>query len=247
MILLLILCSTQAGNYLAHKAIVTNHDTDDVDDRGPKFISVGLSVAISLLWACFFALEVKQIISDKLDYLKDYWNWLDMVSLSLNLAFLVMIDIDLLADQVTIPVTLVRNVGAFSCFLLWIKVFYWMRLFKLAAHFITLIKQTIFDIRIFLIMLLILTIAFANLFFVLNNNTDDSFYSKTHTGASIVDSLINTYLLSLGNFNLDDYNKGPNVAAIWLMFILGTFLIIIVFFNMLIAIMSETFAQIQAA
>lgn len=46
-------------------------------------------------------------------------------------------------------------------------------------------------------------------------------------------------------FSLDNYSTGPNVYTVWSLFIFGTFLIIIVFLNMLIAIMSDTFAEVQ--
>ena len=49
------------------------------------------------------------------------------------------------------------------------------------------------------------------------------------------------YLLGLGEFNLDDLS-----LAEWGLFILGTVLIQIMMFNLLIAILSETFARVTS-
>jgi len=50
----------------------------------------------------------------------------------------------------------------------------------------------------------------------------------------------------MGEFDIDGtYSEGPNNVLCWFMFWLATFLILVVFMNMLIAIMSETYANVQ--
>jgi len=61
--------------------------------------------------------------------------------------------------------------GALGCFIMWVKVFYWMRLFKSTAPFVTLIFQTIADIKVFMIMLIIIILAFTNFFYIMNLNS----------------------------------------------------------------------------
>ena len=122
-------------------------------------------------------------------------------------------------------VEMTRIIAAITVFLLWIKVFYWMRLFESTAYFINLISQTIADIKIFLYLVLIVVIAFANVFFILNNNTasnetyrqnhlvddgsgnmvmQDKFsYIQGYTGISYIDPFISTFLIWMGEFNLE--------------------------------------------
>jgi len=50
------------------------------------------------------------------------------------------------------------------------------------------------------------------------------------------------WLLGLGEFSIDGYGSGTDKYDAWLFFILATFLIMIVFMNMVIAIMTATFA-----
>ena len=103
-----------------------------------------------------------------------------------------------------------------------------------------------------------LLIAFANFFFIINNNTpQNSAYKRKHpdekdfhyvdeyTGHTFVDSFIAIYLLGLGEFDIDGtFTEGLNVKLTWAMFVLATFLVCVVFLNMLIAIMGDTFGNV---
>jgi len=128
-------------------------------------------------------------------------------------------------EVLMMSVEMTRIIAAITVFLLWIKVFYWMRLFESTAYFINLISQTIADIKIFLYLVLIVVIAFANVFFILNNNTasnetyrqnhlvddgsgnmvmQDKFsYIQGYTGISYIDPFISTFLIWMGEFNLE--------------------------------------------
>lgn len=53
-------------------------------------------------------------------------------------------------------------------------------------------------------------------------------------------------MLSQGDFKYDNYSdvKGDK-KLLWASFLMATFLLVVVFMNMLIAIMGETFAQVE--
>jgi len=48
------------------------------------------------------------------------------------------------------------------------------------------------------------------------------------------------YFISIGNSNTDSYSQGENSGIIWTFFILASFIIVIVFMNLLISILSNT-------
>ena len=54
------------------------------------------------------------------------------------------------------------------------------------------------------------------------------------------------YLLSLGEFDYENFGERGSVSNIlmWIIFVLGTFLLQITFMNMLIAIMGEVFTEV---
>ena len=119
-----------------------------------------------------------------------------------------------------------------------------MRLFDFSAFFVNLIFSTIADIGVFMIMVFIIVCAFSNFFAIMNNNNDG--YFDSFLGFPLVDSLISMYLVSLGEFSFDSYSTGTDPILVWVFFLLGTFLLLIVFMNMLIAIMGETFSNVMS-
>ena len=132
-----------------------------------------------LQYAYMESLEMKD---NTFDYLCDYWNFFDMCNLVTNGLFLWALNSSLLFD-IRYEEHWVRKIGGISCFFLWIKVFYWMRLFQSAAHFLNLITETVVEIKMFSIMLCIIMLAFGSFFFVLNKATpggSGDFYAITH-------------------------------------------------------------------
>ena len=212
------------------------------------------SLATSLM-ICFGSLEMKQMWADGLEYFSDYWNCIDACSLTLNSIFLSMCTICFVSEAEIFKLEVMRTFGAFSCFFMWIKVFYWMRLFSSLAYYVKLIQQTISDSLQFMLMVLIIILSFANFFFVIDRNLvlnfagdrkDSRSYYDTYTESPIRDVIISVYMLgALGDFDSTVYRKGYDRYFAVLMFLLATFIISVVFMNMLIAIMGETFGQVQ--
>lgn len=173
-------------------------------------------------------------------YFTDFWNILDFSSLVLCASYIGMELTGNTGNDVNV-------LGSISCFLLWIKLFYWMRIFKPFSAFIRIISEIIMDIRVFSIMLLFCLAAFANVLMILDNNRDNPEDKNIapYTGSFIFDAMIHAYLTGLGDFNKDNYSLSDNVI-VWVMFLIATFLVQLVFMNMLIAIMGESFGRITA-
>jgi hypothetical protein len=90
---------------------------------------------------------------------------------------------------------------------MWIKVFYWMRLFSELAYYVKLIQQTLYDSVPFMVMVAIIILAFGNYFFVVNNNLryesdGKDEYFDTYYGTNVGDVIVSVYLLgALGDFD----------------------------------------------
>jgi len=99
-----------------------------------------------------------------------------------------------------------------------------------------------------MLMILIILLAFGNFFMVINQNMDDredgNVYVNSYVNNKPIDALISAYFMGLGEFAYDGYSYGPNKFSAWSMFLLATFLSCVVFMNMLIAIMGETFGEV---
>jgi len=137
--------------------------------------------------------------------------------------------------------------------MMWIKIFYWMRLFPSLAYYVKLIIQTIADCMPFMFMVIIIMCAFANFFYVINTNLmheDPTLsYFDHHTNIDSIDSLIGVYFAgTVGNFTPTYFSQGKTMRYFSvLMFVLTLLFIDVFFMNMLIAIMQETFTNVQNA
>lgn len=80
------------------------------------------------------------------------------------------------------------------------------------------------------------------------NSSDPRFYYyvKRYVRNDIVSSLIGVYLTALGDFDTDGFGRGYYRYFAWGFFILSTFVVLVMFMNLLIAIMGDSFSSIQA-
>ena len=126
--------------------------------------------------------------------------------------------------------------------------FYWMRLFKEFAHFISLISATLSNVKVFLMLNLLVIIAFANFLVIINSNTPSTLnnhYVSNYFGNSYLDAMMQVYLLEIGKFDLLPRKMDKTNYVIMTITALGTFLLMIVFMNMLIAIMTDTYYELN--
>lgn len=87
---------------------------------------------------------------------------------------------------------------------MWLKAFYWLRLWANTSFYIKLILETIYDIRYFLILFLFILMTFGNAFLILNEGQPETFIPQ-YFGNSFANIMFDQYLLSLGEFNGDGY------------------------------------------
>ena len=101
-------------------------------------------------------------------------------------------------------------------------------------------------------MLLLLILLFTNVFYIMNQERGGD-YEYQEGGYSLnkelytddldlgmMNAFIYIYKVTLGDFSTNSY-VGMNKGFLWILFFLSTFLLQIVFLNMLIAIMGNTF------
>jgi len=102
-----------------------------------------------------------------------------------------------------------------------------------------------------MLMVLIILCSYASFLYVANRTLDlaetggktqDSYLGE-YFNNEVIDSIISVYMIgALGNFTTDRFRVGDSKYFAMFMFLSATFVVSVVFMNMLIAIMSETFA-----
>jgi hypothetical protein len=142
-------------------------------------------------------------------------------------------------------------------------IFYWMRLFESTAFYVLMISETMWDIRHFLIMFALCVAMFANALLILDlsqltasenaepvEGGEPEEYERIIPESldnNVVDSFINQYLLGVGEFTIDPYPANRAKTLIWIYFMAATIMTNINFLNLLVAIISDTYARITEA
>ena len=138
----------------------------------------------------------------------------------------------------------IRLVATFSIFLLWLKVFDWFRLFEPTSFYYKLVVATFIDIKEFMILFITALCMVGSSMYILEMSRDKSHSEIITSLAShfLLDAIYNQYLLALGPEAGEGFDDHPNALLLYLFFIFASFFLTIVFLNMLIAIMGNTFS-----
>lgn len=133
---------------------------------GPAYI---VSLYIIGYSAYILFMEFKQFVDQGAKYFEMpsfIWNFLDILSSSLVIMFLML---DIFNDFFPlIPDMILRVFAAIATFLLWLKFFSYLRIFNKFSSFIRMIMEMFKDMSIFLAMLLLGILSFANTYYVLD-------------------------------------------------------------------------------
>ena len=181
-----------------------------------------------------------QLVDQKLSYFSSFWNKLDFMDLLLTL-FIVLMTMPKQSDIINF----VRILAAFSSCLKMTKLFDWLRLFDSTSFYIHLISETLSDIQAFMILFFTALGMFGMPMLMLNLNNDpaDSMIDDT-LGFWLPNMMMNQYLLSLGEFNMEPFADNPTTILCYIFFICATFMTQLTMLNMLIAIMGDTFSRV---
>ena len=180
---------------------------------------------------------------------KAYWyspyNWNDLFQY-LGTVFIIVIN---LFWKSGIALEQERNICAFVLISQGAKmVLDWLRLFDNTSFYVTLIIKTIRDIGYIAVIIVIILVYIGSAMYMLQLNSDQSVEEaaiiRPIFDSFLVDSMVNQYLLMLGEFNLDGFSMHMNTAVCYALFIFTTFITQITFLNMLIAIMGDTFDKV---
>ncbi|CDW71666.1 wd-40 repeat protein [Stylonychia lemnae] len=194
---------------------------------------------LNALFASYFLLnELKQLQSGS-DYFTDLWNYIDIIP---PIGIYVFVVSAVLNDYgIQYGEDLERSIQSIVTFFMWFKFLYFLRIYKRTGYLIRMIFEVISDMRYFFIVLLITIVAFGDSFLKIANANQDT--EKRFT-TGFIDSIIFTYKMILGDFETDKFGDVA-VSLAMTLFLLCTIFNMIVMLNLLIAIISESFARVN--
>lgn len=140
----------------------------EILETSERTTEVIMRLLIVVLMVYLFFFEIVCMLRDGLAYLKDdVFNWIDLISFGVNI-YLIIATVWLHPDNG--DRTHIRSIGSLAVTLMWFKAFYWLRMFTATSFYIRLIKDTLVDVRYFLILFVLILVTFANALLVLNEN-----------------------------------------------------------------------------
>ena len=108
----------------------------------------------------FFYIESKQFMKDPTDYFGDFWNITDLLSYFLCLIVIIL-------DRANVDASINRPIASLCLIILWIKMFYFLRVFESTSKLIRMIIEIVNDMKNFLIVMIIGIVGFSGGFYIL--------------------------------------------------------------------------------
>ena len=190
------------------------------------------------LW--FLALEVKQLIHLRFrSYWKDFWNKVAVFT------YLGTCCATALSEPM-LPLggdlrALGKTIRSYSTCAAWMQLLAYLRGFVSCAPYVRMLLEIISDLRVFGMIYLLITCAFAHAILVYD---DEALRNKSvaEIGAELVRRVFATYRIgTLGDFDADEFVEQWQLHGL---FNLCTFIVTVVLLNVLIAVISDTFDRL---
>jgi len=195
-----------------------------------------------LLLLCVFSLyflhqEWRSIKLDGCAYFtstNSFWNYCDILP-PIGIITITILDFfshESSADDAMVTVR--YCIQGLVCFGMWLKIFYFLRIYRDTGFFVNMFVKVVYEIKVFFLLYILILCAFAF-----------TFYIQAPSGISPLYFLNQTYLIGLGADDMD-WSEFPAPAMMQLFYLGGTLFITIVMLNLLIAIISEAYEEVTA-
>ena len=160
------------------------------------------------------------MIDDGFGYFSSAYNFIDLCGL-----FFVLVVLLLTGTGIKlITFEALRIIAALGTCFTFMKLFDWFRLFDETGFYVLLVAETLYDIRYFLLLLITTLMMFGVPLIMLDGNSEEG--SELIDGTFnfwLVDLVYNQYMLSLGEFGMDNFDAHPQAVLVYIFFILATF------------------------
>ena len=168
-----------------------------------------------------------------LKYFTSLWNIVDLISLIFNLYILI-------CDLAGMSPSQVTTFKGIDVLLLWLKLFYFGRIFYATTAMIRMVIEIAYDMKYFLLILLLTVTGFGNAYCILASSNDNGFFR----GDTFLRAFIYAYNQSLGSFDTSAY-IGTDKYLLFTIWWFNTMIVLIIMLNLLITIMGDIFDRVQ--
>lgn len=132
-----------------------------------------LQINLILLSFYLLGIEVYQMSLSGFNYFLSFWNYLDFIPPVMLLTFLVMANQNYFDDRNSTVVSVEACMQATMSLMIWLKMLYFLRIFKTTGYLIRIIIEVVVDMRHFLFILLLTFIAFGDAIYNINSSNSE--------------------------------------------------------------------------
>ena len=131
-----------------------------------------------------------------MSYFASFWNYIDLIP-PFGI-YIIGIIVTLKFFDIEFDDTIERSILVIVTFFMWMKFFYFLRIFKNTGYLIRMISEVVVDMRYFFLVLFICVAAFGDSLLTLSKDNPEGEERFIH---GFVDSHIYTYRMILGDFD----------------------------------------------
>ena len=223
---------------IAYVTFIHPEDLEKGDDNNDWRITAYVLIAIILtLSAYHIGLEILYLCEKRLKYFTTFWTYVNLFSIGLSVACVIIDLRDQDESQYFIPV------GASAVVVMWLKLFYFGRIINSTSTIVRMIIEISKDMVPFLFIMFVVMGGFSNSFFIIALNKEEE--GPRFTRDNFILSLLYTWRNGLGDFITDEYPENNYPVLVFIIWLLCTFFVLIVFLNLLIAVLTDSFDKIQ--
>ena len=214
--------------------IIKNEHYETSKESQPYHISAWIFGSIILIFNVFWAyVEFTQMMFHKSVYFKSFWNLLDLSSVALNTAVVIM-------EFSSADFANINRVSSVSVLILYFKIFYFLRIFFATGYLVRMIVQIVVDMKNFVVVLIISVMAFADSYYILGRNSD----STNFAGQDIAGAFIFSWSMGIGNANTSGFGT-KDEEVLYIIYIINLIINLVMLLNLVVAIMGDTFDKVQ--
>lgn len=222
--------------FIAYSTWINNEKNNEVGFGTYSTINLILTVLMAGFILFFLYFEIKKVIYYKFRYILNFWNMVDISSILFNTTCLVM-DVVGTSERTRIPII------ACATFVMWVKLVYFGRLWSKTAWLVRMVIAVVQGMKYFLIIFFVSILGFGNSFLLLARSQDEA--NNIIGGDGVWKSLEYSYRTGLGDFNTDNFpDTGFKNVLSYSIWMLSTFLNMLVILNAVIAIVSDIFENV---
>lgn len=221
--------------FLVHTTyIIKNEHYESSGESKPYHAAAWVFGATILLFNVYWGyVELTQVMFHRIGYFKSFWNLLDLTSVIMNSAVVIM-------EFSSASFANINRVASVSVLILYFKIFYYLRIFFETGYLVRMIIEIVIDMRNFVVVLLMAIMAFANSYYILGRNAADTNFA----GNDVSDAFIYSWNTGLGNTSTSGFAT-KDEEVLWIIYVVNLIIVPVMLLNFVVAIMGDTFAKVK--